>query len=107
MTPSRKWVSWEDHEKWFHSHWEHRLVAHDGPATVGIIRLSMEGVLSIIVAPNERGKGLGTQMLLSIQRVAKDIGMTKLRADVLAENVRSKGAFISAGWTPTQFEVDL
>lgn len=106
-------LTMQTHEEWWNDEWEHRFVAHDGPATVGTVRISVsedrigEGVVSIIVARTERGKGLGTQMLTSIQRIGRDLNFTHLTATVEEGNTASQRAFGKAGWVPVRFGVTL
>jgi len=95
------------HDHWWTDTWEHRFMAYDGPVLVGIIRLSQEGVIHLLVAEKERGKGLGTQMLQAIKRVAKELGFAQLQARVEPANIASQRAFLGAGYRPTQFEVIL
>jgi len=102
----------ETHVKWWQDTWEHRYVAYDGPATVGVIRISPcvpreFGIIHLQVVKKEQGKGLGTQMLVSIQRVARDLGFATLIAEVEPTNVASQKAFLGAGYKATRFEVAL
>lgn len=97
----------ETHMLWWTTAIEYRFIAHDGPATVGILRVTPEGVISILVTEKERGKGLGTQMLQALKPAARALGFTRLRAHVDLENPASRAAFTSAGYLPTRFEIAL
>lgn len=99
------------HDEWWEKVFEHRYVAYDGPACVGVIRIGQHepglGVISIIVAPQERGKGMGTGMLKTIKRVAREEGYRILIAHVLPTNEASQKAFLSANWEPVVFFANL
>jgi RimJ/RimL family protein N-acetyltransferase len=105
-------LSREEHEQWFSNHWEHRFVAYDGPAFVGVIRISpvvddRNGRLSLQVCKKEQKKGLGTQMLARIQKVAADLGFESLYGEIRLGNGASQRAFERAGFEPTRYEVKL
>jgi RimJ/RimL family protein N-acetyltransferase len=103
-------LTWEAHQEWWKT-FEHRYVLYDGPVTVGGIRISPFtpeiGVISIHLVKGERGKGLGTQALISIKRVAKELGFTRLVARIDVTNRASQQAFTNASFSPTQMEVLL
>jgi RimJ/RimL family protein N-acetyltransferase len=77
------------------------LVAEEDGAPVGQVRLDREeggvGVVSITVAPEARGRGLGLAMLTAL-RDRPDLGVTTLRALVLPANERSLTLFSRAGY---------
>lgn len=100
-SPGRHIISEAEHAEWWRSGRDLRLVAED-MSTVGILRVSESGAVSIIVAPECRGCGYGTEMLRALREGLKPVGPT-LTADVLPTNLRSQGAFLAAGWVPTRF----
>jgi RimJ/RimL family protein N-acetyltransferase len=75
--------------------------------TAGIIRVSYQGEVHILVTEKERGKGLGTQMLEAIKPQARALGYPRLWAAVDVDNAASHKAFLAAGYAPTRFEVAL
>ena len=114
-----EWTAWElrrqiqpdltraEHLAWWKAVPEHRFIALDGPATVGILRVSLQGEIHILVAEKERGKGLGTQMLEAIKPVASELGFQRVWGAVDADNPASHKAFLAAGYAPTRFEAAL
>jgi len=96
-----------EHERWWSRTTDHRYVADADGGPVGTIRISDEGMISIIVSPGLRGKGYGKQMLMLAQPIARSLGFERLQADVAWENQASQGAFLRAGWRPILFEVSV
>jgi RimJ/RimL family protein N-acetyltransferase len=117
--PADEYVFWElrrqvqpdlarsEHRSWWKAVVEHRFLAFDGTALVGVLRVSHQGEIHVLVATSERGKGLGTQMLEAIKPVMRERQYLRLWAAVDADNVASRGAFLTAGYAPTRFEVAL
>jgi RimJ/RimL family protein N-acetyltransferase len=117
--PDDEWLAWElrrqiqpeltraTHLAWWKVAQEDRFIAYDGPVMVGILRVSPDGELHILVTEKERGKGLGTQMLEAIKSTARDLGYPRLWATVERDNPASHKAFLAAGYAPTRFEVAL
>jgi len=54
--------------------------------------------ISINVSPENRGRGLGTQILLNIQSWVKKYGYDFILAEIKPENIGSKKAFENAGY---------
>ncbi len=76
-------------------------IAEKDSAAVGQVRVDMSngiGTVSITVAPERRGHGLGTQMLRAVLAVAADGDVTQLRALVRPENIASRVSFERAGF---------
>jgi len=96
-----------DHLTWWKAIAEHRWLAYDGATLVGVIRVSRQGEVHVLVASSERGKGLGTSMLEAIQEAASARGLTRLWAQIEPGNQPSQRAFTAAGYAPTRFEVTL
>jgi RimJ/RimL family protein N-acetyltransferase len=117
--PADEYVFWElrrqvqpdlarsEHRSWWKAVVEHRFLAFDGTALVGVLRVSYQGEIHVLVATSERNKGLGTQMLEAIKPVMRERQYLRLWAAVDADNVASRGAFLTAGYAPTRFEVVL
>jgi RimJ/RimL family protein N-acetyltransferase len=68
-------IPWASHEKWFNSVLEDNnrilYIAEDNDSEVGVIRFDIESKqaeVSLYLAPDQKGKGLGTQLLLSAER---------------------------------------
>ena len=96
-----------EHLAWWKAVAEHRWLAYESTALVGVIRVSRAGEIHVLVASSERGKGLGTSMLEAIQEAASARGVPRLWAQVEATNAASQRAFTAAGYAPTRFEVAL
>lgn len=96
-----------EHERWWRLTTDHRYVADAEGGPVGTIRISEEGMISIIVSPGLRGRGYGKEMLMLIKPIARSLGFQRLHADVAWENQPSQGAFLRAGWRPILFEVSV
>jgi RimJ/RimL family protein N-acetyltransferase len=102
----RRAPTWEEHKTW----WDHtdnlRFVAEEEGVRirVGTLRLSQDGVVSIIVDPAERGKGYGPLMLEALEPYAKEAGIHTMLAEIAYENVASQTAFLKAGWVPVLME---
>ena len=113
MSRSPEVVSWNNHERWFKNSLANRnrfiyvgIIECDPPPPVGMIRFDLseesDGVyeVSINVAPNHRGFGIGGKLL--------DLGIDKLRSEaevcnrVLAEvrviNESSNALFLRRGF---------
>ncbi|MFZ4515032.1 MAG: GNAT family N-acetyltransferase [Acidimicrobiia bacterium] len=112
-------VSSEEHAAWFarvvddpaHRIW---VAERDGVA-LGMVRLDVRdaiGVVSIAVDPGHRGVGVGTELLLALNReLALDFQATTLRALIHPDHTASQRIFARAGyvWTgvdePTGFAI--
>ncbi|OGR61032.1 MAG: hypothetical protein A2X36_05095 [Elusimicrobia bacterium GWA2_69_24] len=73
-------------------------------AAVGMVRLDLQGraaVVSINLAPEWRGKGLGLEALRRLGREAFDVlGLERLIARVKGQNLASLATFERAGYRP-------
>jgi RimJ/RimL family protein N-acetyltransferase len=107
---TRRWsfssdpVPADDHHAWL----ERKLadpdtaifVAEDEGGPVGQLRIDRRdahGVVSIAVAPEARGRGVGTRMLEEAAR-ARPLGVAVLRAEVVPANETSLRMFLKAGF---------
>jgi RimJ/RimL family protein N-acetyltransferase len=100
--------TWAEHVYWFAERlnglqqgveaWDIIGYAPDG-ADVGVVNVSVEDdkrMLGIIVAPEHRGKGVGTEAIVAA--TLKYGGRDKLYAVIHAGNKASLGAFRRAGY---------
>ena len=100
-------VTPQEHSRWWQegSDYKYLAVRASDLAWVGTIRVSVEGVISIIVDPQHRGHGHGREMLRQIIPIMRTAGFSRLLAEVAPENVASQKAFMHAGWAPVLWEV--
>jgi len=91
-------VEFFDHQSWWHNTSDLLIVAMVDKDRVGTLRVATNGVVSIVVAPEHRGKGLSTKMLKALVPFAKQFGHKKLQAYVKVDNARSVKAFERAKW---------
>lgn len=101
LNSHRPAVSLKEHAEWWATTDDIRLVAWVEDQRVGTLRISCDDEVSIVVAPEHRGKGYATEILKRIGEVA---GRPRLIAEVLPSNRASQRAFLSAGWTPILFQ---
>ena len=106
-------VTGEDHARWFatrrHDPCVHLWIAEVDGTAVGQIRVDEEadgvGVVSIAVAPEHRGRGIGSEMLRTMaDTAAAETAVRVLRALVHPDNVQSVRAFENAGFHMTAAE---
>ncbi len=95
-------LSLKEHVEWWATTTDERWVAEHEGERVGTLRVSSAGELSLVVAPEQRGKGHGGEMLRMAGYVKGR--HARLIAEVLPENERSQRAFLKAGWTPILFQ---
>ena len=95
----------EEHARWWHESGDYRIVAMEGEQRVGTLRVSPDGVVSIVVDPSRRGRGMGTEMLALLPGMMRVCGYKRLLAEVAPENVGSQRAFKKAKWAPILWEV--
>ena len=92
-------IAWKRHVEWCASTPDRILIAVEGRLQVGYIRVLRhphEYELSITVAPEWRGLGYGTQMLILASReLILDLPLV---AYVRLDNLPSTTAFHKAGW---------
>ena len=92
-----------------HMHWWGKTtdliyVAEWDRVRVGMMRVSVDGVVSIIVHPELRGQGFGEPMLRALETHARGEGHRHLIAEVAYENMPSQRIFGKAEWRPILFE---
>ena len=100
-------IPWERHLEWFTAKLSDPLtlfciaINADG-VPIGQIRYQIEGteaVVSVSVAPNQRGKGYGREIIcLGAQRVFASTPVELIHAYVKPDNVASLRAFAAAGF---------
>lgn len=100
----RRAPTWEEHARWWEGTTDLRFVAEEEGAYVGTLRLSVDGVVSIIVDPLVRGAGWGPVMLRELEPYAKAHGIETMLAEIAYENEASQRAFTKAGWKPVLME---
>ena len=93
-----------EHMRWWYKTTDLRYVAQVDSVRVGIIRLSEDGVVSIIVHPERRGQGLGEPMLRELETHARGKRYRHLIAEIAYENTASQRIFGKAEWRPILFE---
>jgi len=98
-------IPFEVHERWFARSLERAdrklwVVEVDGQG-VGVARLDLDGrtaTVSIHLAPESRGRGIGPDALRALETLARDLGISRLLAAVKADNGASLRAFRKAGF---------
>ncbi len=99
----------ETHEGWFRDSLERRdrriyIVLADGRPS-GVVRLDVrgrQGTVSIHLAPERRGQGLGPAALVSLDRSAwTELDLDAFVAEVKPDNRASIAAFTKAGFRAT------
>lgn len=98
-------ITRSEHTRWWNEGSDYKYVATHEGKLVGTMRVSVEGVISIIVDPAHRGHGHGREMLRRIIPIMRTAGFSRLLAEVAPENVASQRAFQHAGWAPILWEV--
>lgn len=74
---------------------------------VGLIELEKEDDLAyvlILVAPEERGKGIGHLLVAELPPLALQIGAKNIRACIAADGLISQRCFLTAGYVLTEEE---
>lgn len=87
---------------------EHLIVIGDGHA-VGRIIVACAGegdrralhIVDILMIPEARGRGLGTEILTALGRTAVALGATSMRLAVLATNLRARQLYDRLGFVAT------
>lgn len=57
-----------------------------------------EAEIGINIIPSHRGKGLGQKSLIALQKIACELGIKKLIADIKCENIASIKCFLKVGF---------
>ncbi len=100
----------DEHRQWFEAtiqRGDRRLyVVLAGGVEAGVVRLDLEGsgaLVSINIAPEWRGRGIGKTALTALaERAFGELGLKQLVARVKARNVISRKAFEEAGFQVVQ-----
>lgn len=98
-----------DHLTWFQhalSAADRRLfIATNNSIALGHLRLDLHAqgaaTVSILLAPDARGKGLGLRLLARLADLARDEGLHHLVAEVHPSNASSHALFLAAGYAET------
>ena len=100
-------IPWDEHQRWFSASLErpdrriYLITVEDRPQ--GVARLDVvgsEAAVSIHLAPEARGRGIGTAVLQELARSAlAERDVRRLVASVKVDNLPSRGAFANAGFT--------
>lgn len=101
-------VHFETHERWFLESLRSRCrkiyIVTVGDRPSGVARLDVTGAeatVSIHLAPEWRGRGVGPRALQALEAVAfGPLGLVRLVARIKADNTASVTAFGRAGFTP-------
>jgi len=105
-------ITFSDHEKWFQDKLDNKnevmLMAVDQKKDVGHIRFCLENnqvEVNINVAPDERGKGYGAEMLkMAVPWLFKHHGAQKVIAYIKPDNLASIKTFQKAGFRVCDLE---
>ena len=100
-------ITEDEHARWWKEMSDYCFVCDGNEGPVGTLRLSADGMVSIIVDPALRGMGLGVKMLRLLTDEAKRLGFTRIFAEISPENVRSQKAFLTVGYKPVLLELPL
>lgn len=103
-------IKYEDHCKWFEgklkSSTSNIYIFYDSDVPTGQVRLDIDelknqAIISYLIAPNKRGQGYGTRMLLALEELikAEDINITTLVAEVKKDNFPSNNIFEKLGYS--------
>ncbi|PRQ08742.1 GNAT family N-acetyltransferase [Enhygromyxa salina] len=105
---SNRVIEWEDHVAWFTAQLSrgdrHLFVVEVDGDCVAFVRLdasaASEGVctISVNVAPEARGRGLGVGVLRAATPIAAGLGFVEIEALIRADNLASQRAFARAGY---------
>lgn len=101
-------ISWESHSEWFSAKLQDPncmffVVLDPDEIPIGQIRYELkedEAVVSISLAPNQRGKGYGSQIIqLASQNVFENTLVELIHAYIKPDNIASIRAFTRAGFS--------
>ncbi len=104
---TRRAVTRSEHARWFGAHCEdpatRLLIVQCDGEDIGQIRLDIDdavGRVSIAIAEQHRGRGVGVRALRTVQAgLRDDMQVNRLRARVASDNRVSRSAFTSCGFT--------
>jgi RimJ/RimL family protein N-acetyltransferase len=103
----RESITWQVHVAWLAAvvdDQERRLwIAEEGGVPVGQVRIDRTpdgiGLVSIGLAPGNRGRGVGRTVLrMGLAAALRELGISRARAIVLAANLPSRRLFEGAGF---------
>ncbi|HCI03564.1 MAG: GNAT family N-acetyltransferase [Candidatus Peribacteraceae bacterium] len=100
-------IPWEDHENWFDKKLKDPncfiYIAELSNEPIGQIRFNCDGQsanIDIHLAPEARGKGLGTNLLTSgIEKIFAESEINEIHSSVKVENAPSSKMFLKAGFS--------
>lgn len=99
-------IPWETHERWYAQRLSDAstalYVAEAAGERVGVVRFDLAGddsTISVALAPEHRGKGLGREIIACGTRTALQSGtVTRVIALIRPDNAGSVRAFLAAGY---------
>lgn len=101
-------IGWDEHERWFMRRIDDprciMLVAADASGDVGTVRFDIDGPsanVSIFLAPDRAGEGLGSELLRCAELWLEhnNSGVRRVSADIRPENLASIGLFRGRNYT--------
>jgi len=105
-------IPWESHSKWFSGKLLDPgclffIVLSPNDVSVGQIRYELEGdeaIVSVSLAPSQRGKGYGSQVIrLASQNLFASTSIRLIHAYIKPDNLSSIRAFTRAGFSDAGF----
>ena len=101
-------IAWDEHTAWLNKKLQdpfcYLFIVMSGDCPCGMVRIDYnpddeEGIISYSVAPDYRGRGIGSGMLKLLDSVVKEyIGSCTLIAEVKEDNVASCRCFLKNGY---------
>lgn len=95
----------EKHKEWFANTLKnpnkHLFIALLDGTEIGVLRLDVTGktaVVHVIIAPDLRGKGLGTKAISLLCKEGEKLGMKELKARIRPDNEKSMFIFTKLGF---------
>ncbi len=100
--------AYSDHWGWYNAALRSQIrrfwVIEEGALPLGYVRLDLtapeEALISLCLAYDARGRGIGQIGLSLIEDMAAELGITRLEAEIHPENLPSLRAFQKAGYKP-------
>jgi RimJ/RimL family protein N-acetyltransferase len=93
-------------DRWF-------VIEHEGEAVGSIVLYDVDAAHGdaewgrLVIDPDRRGQGHASRALALLVRHARDLGLRRLRCEVLAGNARAEALYREAGFVQTAaFDVD-